>query len=155
MVPWVNEPVAIDTAGPAQGPPATIGLLGRVVRFAIAGGTVAGVYLLVTLVLAKVAGLPFQAALAIGFAAALSTHFTLQRLFVWVHHAEFALPLRAQASRYLAISLTQYGITAAATGLLPGALGVATEVVYVTTTVLITVINFTLFRTRVFHPERT
>jgi putative flippase GtrA len=155
MVRYVNDSTGSATAGPQQAePPVTIGLFGRVVRFAIAGGTVAGVYLLVTLLLAKVAGLPFQAALAIGFATALSTHFTLQRLFVWVHQEEFALPLRAQAGRYLAISLAQYGITAAATGLLPDALDVSTEIVYIATTGLVTVVSFTLFRTRVFHPER-
>jgi putative flippase GtrA len=118
-----------------------------------AGGAVAGVYLLATLFLAKVVGLPFQAALAIGFTTALSAHFTLQRFFVWVHHEEFALPFRAQARRYLAISLTQYGATAAATAVLPEALGISTEVIYILATALITVANFTLFRTRVFHPE--
>jgi putative flippase GtrA len=138
-----------------SGRPAKVSLLGRIVRFALAGGAVAGVYLLVTLLLAKVAGLPFQAALAIGFATALSAHFTLQRLFVWVHHEDFALPLSTQAARYLAISLTQYGLTAAATGTLPSALNVSTEVVYLVTTAIITVANFIVFRARVFHPAET
>ncbi|HEV7528650.1 MAG TPA: GtrA family protein [Solirubrobacteraceae bacterium] len=148
-----NDALERDQA--AREPPAGVGLFGRIVRFALAGGTVAAVYLLVTLLLAKVVGLPFQAALAIGFTTALGAHFTLQRLFVWVHHEEFALSLRTQAGRYLAISLTQYGLTAATTGLLPDALGISTEIVYVVTTALITVANFVLFRTRVFHPEKT
>jgi putative flippase GtrA len=144
---------AAAVLGRARSP--DVGLLGRAARFALAGGVVAGVYILVTLVLAKVVGITFQAALGIGFATALATHFTLQRFFVWVHHAEFALPFSAQAGRYLAISLTQYGLTAAATATLPAALGVSTEAVYLLTTASITVVNFVLFRTRVFHPEVT
>lgn len=128
-------------------------MFARAVRFAFAGGVVAVVYLLVTLALSRGAGLPFQVALVIGFATALVTHFTLQRLFVWAHHEEFALRLQTQAGRYLAISLSQYAITAAATATVPSAAHVSTDVVYVLVTALITVINFTLFRTRVFHPQ--
>jgi putative flippase GtrA len=134
---------------------AEVGLLGRALRFALAGGLVAGVYLVVTLFLAKVVVLPFQLALGIGFTTALATHFTLQRFFVWVHREEFALPFRAQAGRYLVISLSQYGVTVVATAVLPQALGVSTEIVYVVVTAIITVANFILFRTRVFHPERS
>lgn len=128
-------------------------MLGRLLRFGLAGGTVAGVYLLATLTLSQVVGLPFQLALAIGFSLALATHFTLQRLFVWTHHEEFALPLRAQAGRYLAISLTQYAITAAATATLPDALGVSAEAVYVVVTAVITIANFLIFRSHVFHAD--
>ena len=67
-------------------------------RFALSGGTVALVYLATTTVLASVVGLPFQAALAIGFCVGLVVHFTLQRLFVWTHHEEFALPLGHQVA---------------------------------------------------------
>ncbi|HEV3070365.1 MAG TPA: GtrA family protein [Solirubrobacteraceae bacterium] len=129
------------------------GILGQGIRFALAGGTVAGVYLVTTLLLATVIGLPFQSALAIGFILALATHFTLQRFFVWVHDEEFALPLRTQVGRYLAVALAQYGITVVATSALPAAVGLPTEVVYVAVTLLITLANFVLFRTRVFHAE--
>src|ERR1039458_4815150 len=95
------------------------GLLGQGVRFALSGGAVTLVYLGTTTVLADVAGLPFQAALAIGFSVAIAVHFTLQRLFVWTHHEEFALPLHQQAGRYLAVAAVQYGVTAASTALLP------------------------------------
>ncbi len=149
--------MAVRPTGPSSAPeierPDDIGMLQRMLRFALAGGTVAGVYVLVTLLLSKVVGLPFQAALVVGFTTALATHFTLQRVFVWVHHEEFALSTRAQAGRYLAVSLTQYGVTAASTAVLPGALGVSTESVYVLVTACTTAINFTVFRTRVFHPE--
>jgi len=133
--------------------PGELSVFARAVRFAFAGGVVAGVYLLVTLLLSRAAGLPFQLALVLGFATALMTHFTLQRFFVWAHHEEFALPLQAQAGRYLAISLTQYGVTAAVTATVPNALHVSTDLVYVAVTAIITVVNFTLFRTRVFHPD--
>jgi putative flippase GtrA len=131
------------------------GLKGQGVRYAMAGVVVALVYLLATTFLAEVVGLPFQAALPIGFALALSVHFTLQRLFVWVHHEEFALPFRHQARRYLTVVLAQYGVTAASTALLPSVLGLPTEAVYLITALLLASANFLLFRSVVFHPERT
>jgi putative flippase GtrA len=128
-------------------------------RFALAGGTVALVYLTVTTVLAEVVGLPFQAALAIGFCVALVVHFTLQRVFVWTHHEEFALPFHHQVGRYLMVAAAQYGVTAASTALLPSALGVSTEAVYLVTVALIVCTNFLVFRHGIFHakpaiPER-
>lgn len=129
------------------------GLPGEGFRFGVAGGLVACVYLLGTLFFSHVAGLPFQAALAVGFGLALVTHFTLQRKFVWVHRDAFALPIGHQATRYLAISLTQYGLTALATSTLPSALGAPTDIVYLATTACLTITNFILFRTRVFHAE--
>lgn len=127
------------------------GLFGQGVRFALAGSVVLGVYILMTLVLADVAHLAFQVALAIGFVTAVVTHFTLQRLFVWSHHEEFALRIHAQITRYVAMALVQYGLTAGATSLLPELLGLPTEVVYLTVAVLVTMANFFTFRTRVFH----
>ena len=82
---------------------------------------------------------------------ALATHFTLQRLFVWMHHEDFALSVERQAGRYLAIALTQYVLTAPSTATLPSALGVSTDVVYLVTTVVLSASNFLLFRSRVFH----
>jgi putative flippase GtrA len=129
------------------------GLLGQGVRFALAGGTVALVYLLTTTLLAEVAGLVFQAALAIGFCVALIVHFSLQRLFVWTHHEEFALPLHRQVGRYLLVAGAQYGLTAASTSLLPRALGLSAEVVYLATVAIMVSVNFLVFRHRIFHPK--
>jgi putative flippase GtrA len=129
------------------------GLLGQGVRFALAGGTVALIYLTTTTVLADVVGLPFQAALAIGFCVGLMVHFTLQRVFVWTHHEEFALPLRHQAGRYLAVAAVQYGVTAASTSLLPSALGLPTEIVYLATVAVIVCTNFLVFRHGIFHSK--
>jgi putative flippase GtrA len=129
------------------------GLLGQGVRFALAGGTVALVYLTTTIVLAEVVGMPFQVALAIGFSVGLIVHFTLQRVFVWANREEFALPLHHQAGRYLILAGVQYGVTAASTSLLPGAVGVSSEVVYLVTVAVVLSANFLVFRHRVFHAK--
>jgi putative flippase GtrA len=130
------------------------GLLGQGMRYAMAGSVVAFVYVLSTTFLAVVVGLPFQEALPIGFSLQLAVHFTLQRLFVWVHHEEFALPFQRQALRYLTVAAAQFGTTALSTALLPRALGLSTEVVYLITVVLLTGANFLLFRNVVFHADR-
>jgi putative flippase GtrA len=127
------------------------GILRQGIRFALAGGTVALVYLTTTTVLAEVFGVPFQAALAIGFSAGLLVHFTLQRLFVWTHHEEFALPLHHQVGRYLTLSAAQYGVTAASTALLPAALNVSAEAVYLATVAVLVSANFLVFRHGIFH----
>jgi putative flippase GtrA len=129
------------------------GLLGQGVRFALSGGAVAVVYLATTTVLASVVGLPFQAALAIGFSVAIAVHFTLQRLFVWTHHEEFALPLGHQVGRYLIVAAVQYGVTAASTALLPSALGISTEIVYLATVAVVLSVNFLVFRHGIFHAK--
>jgi putative flippase GtrA len=129
------------------------GVLGQGVRFALSGGTVALVYLGATTVLAEVVGMPFQAALAIGFSLGLVVHFTLQRLFVWTHHEEFALPLGHQIGRYLLAAAVQYGVTAASTGLLPSALDVSAEIVYLATVAVVLSSNFLVFRYGIFHAK--
>ncbi len=122
-------------------------------RFAVAGGSVAVVYLLTTTLLADVVGLPFQLALGIGFCFSIAVHFSLQRLFVWTHHEEFALPIHHQVGRYLAAAAVQYGITAASTSLVPSALGVPTEIVYVATVAVVISMNFLVFRHGIFHAK--
>jgi putative flippase GtrA len=128
-------------------------LRGQGFRFMLVGGLVAGVYVGTTTFLAEVVGLPFEVSLAIGFALALVTHFSLQRLYVWRHPAAFALPLHHQLARYAAMAALQYGLTALITGTLPHALGVSPEVVYLPTVVAITVSNFLIFRSRIFHAQ--
>lgn len=125
----------------------------QALRFAIAGGTVAIVYIGTTTFLASVVGLHFQLALAIAFCVALIVHFTLQRMFVWTYHEEFALPLRHQAGRYLVAALIQYGVTVACTSWLPTALGAPTEIVYLGTVALVLSANFLVFRYGIFHAK--
>jgi putative flippase GtrA len=127
------------------------GILRQGLRFALAGSAVALVYLTTTTVLAGVLGVPFQVALAIGFCTGLAVHFTLQRLFVWRGHEQFALPLHHQAGRYLMVAAAQYGVTAASTSLLPPILGVSTEIVYLVTVSMLICMNFMVFRSLVFH----
>lgn len=127
------------------------GLRGQIVRFGLAGGLVTLLYLTVTTALSQLLDLPFEIALAIGFCCALLLHFTLQRLFVWSHSDGFALPMHHQVRRYLVMAGTQYGCTAASTAVLPGALGVPTELVYLTTMVVVTTTGFLVMRFIIFH----
>jgi putative flippase GtrA len=127
------------------------GTIGQGVRFALAGGVVALVYLTTTTVLADVFAVPFQRALLIGFLAAVCVHFTLQRFFVWVHNAEFALGVRKQVGRYLLVAVSQYVFTAISTSVFPGALSVPVTLVYLVTVATLTAVNFVVFRGIVFH----
>ena len=127
------------------------GLAGRGIRFGLAGAVVTLIYLALTTGLHEGLGVPFQVALVIGFTTAIAAHFTLQRVFVWVHAEGFALPVRQQAVRYLAVAGIQYGATAAATATLPGPLGVRVTFVYLATAVLVTIANFFVLRMGVFH----
>lgn len=129
------------------------GTLGQGARFALTGCVVALVYLSTTTLLASVAGVPFQIALPIGFCLGLVVHFTLQRLFVWAHRTRFALSLGHQVGRYLTVAGAQYGITAASTSLLPAALGLPTEAIYLVTFAILASTNFIVFRHGVFHAD--
>jgi putative flippase GtrA len=102
-------------------------------------------------VLADVVGMPFQAALGIGFCIGLMVHFTLQRVFVWTHHEEFALPLHHQVGRYLVVAAAQYGVTAASTSVVPTMLDIPTEIVYLVTVAVVLGTNFLVFRNGIFH----
>ncbi len=125
------------------------------VRFIISGGIVSIVYITVTTVLAEVSHLRFEVALGIGWCAALAVHYTLQRTFVWTHSDGFALPFGRQIGRYLAVACSQLAITTATTSLLPSALGLPTEVIYLATAMLLTSINFIVFRGGVFQAPAT
>lgn len=129
------------------------GVAGQLVRFALSGSIVALVYVSVTTLLHNALGVRFQIALAVGFAVGVLCHFTLQRAFVWRHHQDFALAAHHQAARYLCVCASQYGITAASTYWLPALLGLPVEAVYLMTMITLAIVNFLLFRGRVFHPD--
>ena len=129
------------------------GLPAEGIRFSLAGGFVALTSLATTITLADGVGLPFQLALALAVVVALTLHFTLQRLFVWKHHGDFALELHQQVWRYLAVAGAQYAATALITATVPKLLGVPVIPVYVSTLVVIAVLNFLIFR-RIFHAFR-
>jgi putative flippase GtrA len=126
-------------------------LAGQGIRFVLAGTAVVAVYVSITTLLHGVLALPFQLALIIGFTTSVALHFTLQRQFVWRGNETFALGIHHQAFRYLLICALQYGVTAFTTSQLPGPLGLPVEVVYVLTVMCVPVVNFVVFRGRVFH----
>lgn len=129
------------------------GAVGQGLRYAVAGSIVAVWYLAMTTILADGFGVAFQLALAIGFVTAVLLHFTLQRLFVWVHHSDFALGIRAQVGRYILVAGAQYAITVAVTSVVPHALGLPVTPVYFATAISLATVNFLIFRGGVFHAE--
>lgn len=129
------------------------GILGQSVRFAVSGGLSAVIYLFTTTLLAYVVGIAFQVALTIGFLMAMVFNFTMQRVFVWTNRSGFSRPFHHQAGLYLSLAAMQYSVTTATTSLLPRALGLPTEVVYVTTVALLAVTNFLVYRYGVFHAK--
>lgn len=131
----------------------TDAVLAQGMRFALSGVVVSIVYITITTLLSEVSHLRFQVALVIGWCAAVAVHFTLQRTFVWRRQAGFALPFGRQVGRYLLVAVSQLGVTAATTTVLPSLLGVPAEAVYLATAALVTLVNFLVFRHGVFHAE--
>ncbi len=130
------------------------GVLAQGMRFALSGAVVSAVYITITTVLSTMSHMRFQIALAIGWSVAIVVHFTLQRTFVWSRGEAFALTFGRQIGRYLLVAVSQLGVSAATTAALPPLLGVSAEVVYLGTAALITVFNFLVFRTGVFHVHK-
>jgi len=124
---------------------------GQLVRYVTAGGTVAAVYIGLTLALSGPVGLPIQAAIPIAYVTAICLHFTLQRWFVFRDASAFALAMHHQVGRYLVLALVQYSLTALATAVLPDVLGLPDKVVYVCAVGAISFISFVVLRTHVFH----
>ena len=131
------------------------GLLGQGVRYIVGGCTSVAVYLLSTTFLALVVGLSFELALAIGFCLTVAVNFPLHRMFVWVNHEGFALPIHHQFGRYISVAGAQYGLTAASIAILPRVLGLPTEVVYLVTALAFAVVSFIAFRKGVFHANES
>jgi putative flippase GtrA len=129
------------------------GLLGEGVRFLLTGGLAAATNVLVTNLLAYVVGLPFELAFVIGFGTAIAGQFVLFRVWVWGHHEQFARPVHHQVTLFLLVALLIYGFTAICTWLLPGALGVPTEVVYLACVAASPLINFLVARNRIFQGD--
>jgi putative flippase GtrA len=130
------------------------GRVGQGARFILSGATVALIYLGFTTLLFDGAGLPFEVALACGFACGIVANFSLQRLFVWVDHSDYALPLRGQVARYAILVAVQYGTTALVTAVLPHALHVSPTAVFIPWTLLVSALNFVLLGSRIFHTDR-
>jgi putative flippase GtrA len=82
----------------------------------------------------------------------MAVQFTLYRGFVW-RHPEYALPMHHQAGRYVTAAAAGYGFSAVCTSVLPSALGVPIEAVYVMTVVALPMINFLILRFVIFHAK--
>jgi putative flippase GtrA len=126
-------------------------LVGPGLRFVVAGSTVALVFLGVPYFLNAGAGVPVEVAIPIAYVLALSLHFTLQRLFVFRHIAEFTLTTRAQLKRYGVIASIQYPTTAIVTAFLPSLLHLPQRDTYVIVALTMSVLSFFVLRTLVFH----
>ena len=89
-----------------------VGLRPSAWRFAVTGGIVAVAYFAVTSALVGLAGVPAQLAIALGYAATLTLHFTLNRRFVFVSQRGYAMRLSSQGARYVVVALCSYALTA-------------------------------------------
>jgi putative flippase GtrA len=125
----------------------------HLLRYTVAGGLVALLYVGGTLLLSGPVGLPIQIAIPIAYAVAVACHFLLQRLFVFRHEGGFALSAREQIVRYLIIAATQYPATAALTALLPAIFDISERTAYLITVVVISLTFFFVLRWGVFHPH--
>jgi putative flippase GtrA len=121
-------------------------------RFALAGAAVALLYFTVTTLIRTVADAPWPLAVAVGYLIATSVHFTLQRTLVFRSDSGYALSMRQQAARFVAIVICQYLVTVGAMAVLPDLLDLPSLLVYAGVAVTVTVASFLLLRTRLFHP---
>jgi putative flippase GtrA len=121
-------------------------------RYGLVGVLTFSLYIGLTLVLSGPVGIHIQVAIPIAYVCALAVHFSLQRWFVWAHHEEYALASHVQAGRYLLVALAQYLFTALMTAILPSALGVSAQVVYVVSAIAAAGVTFLALRFAVFHP---
>jgi len=127
----------------------------QLLRFGVTGGVVFGVYTGGTLLLSGPIGMPIYAAIAVAYLVGVILNFTLQRHFVFLDRATFALPLRAQFLRYLIAGALLYGATSVAVSTLPGVIGTSQRVVFVIVVAPISLLSFTLVRTAIFHMPRS
>jgi putative flippase GtrA len=125
----------------------------QAIRFVLSGGTVAVVYLGLGLLLSGPFGVPIQIAIPVSYVISVLFNYSMQRWFVFAHSDEFALSRGAQFVRYVQIGAAQYVLTATATAVLPGWLGVDEQVVYVATALIAAAVTFVVLRLVVFHGE--
>jgi putative flippase GtrA len=127
-------------------------LAGHLVRYGISGVVVASLYIGATLLLSGPVGLPIALAIAIAIVLALTTHFILQRHFVF-REEDFALSAGAQVRRYAVMGAVQWAVASLATSVLPDLLDLSEQVVYVAVTAVTSLVIFVVLRKRIFHPH--
>ena len=152
------EPSRVYSAEPlapvASDRPAHIGFTLQLARFGVAGALVFGVYTGGTLLLSGPLGVPIVVAIALAYLVGVTLHFLLQRHFVFLDRDTFALPLKAQVSRYVVIGVCQYTLTSVAVTTLPHVIGASQQLVFVGVVVAISLFSFTVLRTAIFHEPR-
>lgn len=122
---------------------------GRFLRFLAAGGVTAVVNFGTAALLLAI-GLPVQLAVALAYLATITTHFTLQRFFVFAGQGAFALSTASQLRRYLAVAVVQYPLTAGLVALFVAA-GLPDLAAVACTQVIVTPVTFVVMRTHLFH----
>lgn len=118
---------------------------GQFVRFCIAGGSVALLYVLAYSGFLA-AGLPQAAANAAGFALAVAVQYVLQTR--WTFRRPLAEP--GQAARFACTITAGFAVSALITGLLGPALGLAPWLAAAAAAVLLPVQNYVIFRLWVY-----
>jgi putative flippase GtrA len=122
-------------------------------RYIAVGGLATGVYLASTALLAEFVGLPFQAAMLLGYLLGIAIHFTLHRFFTFATDQGYALGVHRQAGRYVAFVVAQYGVVAVAVAAGASLFGVPEILVWLVLVGPVTVVGFVVLRTRMFHPR--
>lgn len=120
-----------------------------ILRFVTAGGFVAFVNL-GTGALLLALGVEVQLTVALAYLAGVTTHFTLQRLFVFAGEGEFALTLPQQLRRYAVLAAVQYPATAGLVAVLI-AIGCSNLAAVVCAALLVAPVTYVVLRTRMFH----
>lgn len=125
-------------------------LASQALRYLVSGGVIWLVYTGLTLLL-EWWGMSIYLAVVIAYVVAVSLHFVLQRVVVWARD-EYALSVREQVVRYVALGLVQLAVTFAALAVIPGATGLPAQVVFVVITAVNTLASFVLMRQAIFRP---
>jgi putative flippase GtrA len=139
---WVHRARHLRTSGAGHH---------QALRFVLSGATVAVVYLGLGLLLSGPLGVPIQIAIPVSYVVSVLFNYSMQRWFVFAHSDAFALSRQAQFVRYVQIGAAQYVLTALATAVLPGVLGLGEQVVYVATALIAAAVTFVVLRLVVFH----
>jgi putative flippase GtrA len=125
----------------------------RQVRYLLAGGSIAGLFLVLMTVQTQLLGVPAQVALILSYCVAIPTHFALQRYFVFASDNDFALATHHQAVRFVSVALTQYALTAIGLHVLTHVAHLPTMAAYCVTAPVTILLTFTLLRRWAFHAE--
>lgn len=123
----------------------------QLLRFGLTGALVFGIYTGGTLLLSGPLGLPIVLAIGLALLVAIAVNFTMQRHFVFLDRATFALPPRTQLARYTLVTACNYALTSLIVVTVPDALGVSQQLVFVITALVFSLVGFLVVRGWIFH----